>query len=338
MADDRVLGEMHLRFETRANKPAVFRMTEALVSAAKIRNNADVRTSLGEDLQDLSWLPDVTGFVTSNDVMRDPKFPIGKLAEAAPRLRWIHIIGAGIEPLVPFDWLPRHVALTNNSGVHFDKARESAMMVLLMLNARLPAILTNQRKAHWDQIFTSRIRGRTVLIIGVGDMGAAVAQAARDLGLRVIGVRRSGAPHLLVDQMVSVDALDSVLPQADFVVLATPLTKDTHRLLDERRIGLMKRGAGFFNIGRAGSVDHDALVKALRSGALSGAVIDVFDPEPLPATSPLWHADNLLLTPHVTSDDPDEYLPKTFDLVFENLRRLRRGEPLVNSVDSAREY
>jgi len=126
--------------------------------------------------------------------------------------------------------------------------------------------------------------------------------------------------------MVSVDALDSVLPQADFVVLATPLTKDTHRLLDARRIGLMKRGAGFFNIGRGGSVDHDALAKALRSGALSGALVDVFDPEPLPANSPLWHADNLLLTPHVTSDDPDEYLPKTFDLVFENVRRQRASQ------------
>jgi phosphoglycerate dehydrogenase-like enzyme len=228
--------------------------------------------------------------------------------------------------------------LTNNSGVHFEKARESALMVLLMLNARLPVIATNQRKACWDQIFTPRISGRVVLVIGVGDMGAAVARAARDLGLRVIGVRRSGAPHPLVDHMVSVDALDSVLPQADFVVLAAPLTKETRKFLDERRIALLKHGAGFFNVGRAGSVDYDALVRALRSGAISSAVIDVYDAEPLSPDSPLWQADNVLLMPHVTSDDPDEYLPKTFDLVFENVRRLQSGEPLINSVDASREY
>jgi phosphoglycerate dehydrogenase-like enzyme len=110
------------------------------------------------------------------------------------------------------------VTLTNNSGVHVEKMRESATMALLMLNARLPAIVTNHRKARWDQIFTPKIAGKTVLIIGVGDMGAAVAGAARALGLWVIGVRRGGAPHPDVDRMLTVAELDSVLPQADFVV------------------------------------------------------------------------------------------------------------------------
>ena len=110
--------------------------------------------------------------------------------------------------------------------------------------------------------------------------------------------------------MVAVGDLDTVLPEADFVVLAAPLTLETRNLLDRRRIGLMKPGAGFFNICRAGSVDHQALVEALRSGAVCGAILDVYDPEPLPASSALWHADNLVLTPHVTSDDLEEYLPK----------------------------
>jgi phosphoglycerate dehydrogenase-like enzyme len=211
-------------------------------------------------------------------------------------------------------------------------------MALLMLNARIPAIVTNQRKARWNQIFTPRIAGKTVLIIGVGDMGAAAAGAAKALGLRVIGVRRSGAPHQDVDRMVPIGALDSVLPEADFVVLATPLTPETRNLLDRRRIALMKPSAGFLNIGRAGSVDHDALVTALCSGALSGAILDVYDPEPLPVSSPLWHADNVVLTPHVTSDDLDDYLPKTFDLVFANAARLMHGEELVNVVDPARGY
>jgi len=334
-----VTRDLHLRFETRANKPSVFRFTEKLVASAQARSGlTDVRTSLGEDLRDLSWLRDAGGLVTSNDIVRDPRFPLGELATKAPRLRWIHIIGAGIEPLLPLDWLPDGVTLTNNSGIHVAKIREAATMALLMLNARIPTIVTNQRKALWNPIFTPRIAGKTVLIIGVGDMGAAAAGAAKALGLRVLGVRRSGVAHPDVDRMIPLGTLDTVLAEADFVVLATPLTSETRNLLDRRRIGLMKTGAGFFNIGRAGSVDHEALIEALRSGALSGAILDVFDPEPLPTTSPLWHADNVVLTPHVTSDDLDEYLPRTFDLVFANAARLMRGETLINVVDPARGY
>jgi phosphoglycerate dehydrogenase-like enzyme len=330
---------VHLHFETRADKPSVFHFTEELIAAAQARSGlVDVRTSLSGGLRDLSWLADADGLIASNDIIRDPNFPIAELSTKAPRLRWVHIIGAGIEPLLPLDWLPADMVLTNNSGIHIEKIREAATMALLMLNARIPAIVTNQHKARWEQIFTPRIAGKTVLIIGVGDMGAAAASAAKALGLRVIGVRRSGAPHSAVDRMVSVGALDTVLPEADFVILAAPLTPETRNLLDRRRIGLMKPGAGFFNIGRAGSVDHEALAEALRSGALSGAILDVFEPEPLPASSPLWLADNMILTPHVTSDDLDEYLPKTFDLVFANAARLMQGEPLVNVVDPARGY
>lgn len=330
---------LHIRFETRAAKPPVFHMTASGIAAGLARCGlADVRISLGEDLRDLGWLTEADALVTSNDVIRDPQFPIADLAAAAPRMRWIHIIGAGIEPLLPFDWLPTGVTLTNNSGVHVEKMRESATMALLMLNARVPTIVTRQRQARWDPIFTPRIAGKTVLVIGVGDMGMAVAQAARALGLFVIGVRRSGAPHADVDRMAAVSALDELLPQADFVALAAPLTPETENLLDRRRIALMKPGAGLLNVGRAGSLDHDALVAALRSGALSGAILDVFDPEPLPASSPLWHAKNVVLTQHVTSDDLDAYLPKTYDLVFANAARLLRGETLLNTVDRARSY
>ena len=331
--------QLHLRFETRAAKPAVFRFTEQLIADAQARSGlAGTRTSLGEDLCELSWLAEADGLITSNDIVRDPRFPIRELAAAAPRLRWLHIIGAGIEPLLPLDWLPPGVILTNNSGIHTEKIREAALMALLMLNARIPAIATNQRRARWEQIFTPCIAGKAVLVIGVGEMGKTVAAAAKTLGLRVIGVRRSGAPHRDVDNMVSVAELDAALPDADFIVLATPLTPATWNLLDRRRIGLMKRGAGLLNIGRAGLVDHDALVEALQAGALSGAILDVHDPEPLPESSPLWRAANVVLTPHVTSDDLDNYLPKTLDLVFANAARLLRGQTLVNTVDPVRGY
>ncbi len=325
-------------FETMADRPRVFRITPALIADAKSRSHMTTETSLGEDLDDMSWMSRAVGLITHNDILMNPKFPLRTLAQAAPRLRWIHITGAGIEPLLPLDWMPSHVVLTNNSGVHVEKTRESALMMLLMLNARVPAIMTNQHASRWQQIFSPSIRGRTVLIIGVGDMGGAVAKAARELGLRTAGIRRSGAPHPDIDQMHRPENLDSLLPLADFVVMAAPLTTETTALLDKRRLGLMKQGSGFINIGRAGSVDHAALAAALKAGALSGAVLDVYEAEPLPAQSPLWTTDNLVMMPHVTSDDEDEYLPKTLDLVFENIGRLATGTPLINVVGRLREY
>jgi phosphoglycerate dehydrogenase-like enzyme len=329
---------LHIHFETRCSKPSVFRITAPAIAEAAARSGlGGLRTSLGEDLASLDWLSSAAGLVTSNDLLRDPRFPLQDLAGAAPKLRWIHVTGAGIEPLLPLDWLGT-VTLTNNSGVHVEKIRESAMMALLMLNAHIPAIAAHQRAARWQQIFSPSIAGKTVLVIGVGEMGAATARAAKTLGLSVVGVRRGGAPHPDVDRMVAIDALDTVLPAADFVVIATPLTPATRELLDRRRIGMMKPGAGLLNIGRAGCLDHDALIDALGSNALSGAILDVYEREPLPADSPLWHVPNLLLIPHVTSDDAERYLPMTLDLAFANVARLQSGEALLNAVDPALGY
>jgi phosphoglycerate dehydrogenase-like enzyme len=327
-----------IHFETRASKPRVFRITSELIEAAKRRRDTQVETSLGNSWDDISPLARATALVTAVDLLIDPKFPRYDLTQVAPHLRWIHVTGAGIEPLLPLDWLPPTLALTNNSGVHVDKVQESAMMMLLMLNARLPALMQHQREARWDQIFSPMIRGRTALVIGVGDMGGTVASAARRLGLRVLGVRRSGAAHPDVDRMGTPDDIDHFLPEADFVVCAAPLTPGTANLIDRRRFALMKPGSAFINIGRAGSVDYAALIQVLDAGALSGAILDVYDLEPLPPTSSLWTAKNLILMPHVSSDDEDEYLPKTLDLVFENSGRLARGEPLLNVVDPERGY
>ena len=328
---------MHILFDTRPDRPSVFRMTADAIAAAAARAGLKgVTWSLNEDPLGLDPFRAAEGLVSSNELVM--KLGLRDLRHVAPKLRWIHIIGAGIEPLLPLDWLGSGLLLTNNSGVHYDKMRESGMMALLMLNGNLQAIAPNQRLARWQPIFTSRIAGKTALIVGVGDMGGAVASAAKALGLRVLGVTRRAAPHPDIDDMAPVEALDAMLPQADFVVLAAPLTPATRNMMNADRIGLMRRGAGLFNVGRAGLLDHDALVNALERDALSGAILDVFDPEPLPVSSPLWQAKNLLMTPHVTSDDADAYLPKTYDLVFANAGRLQRGETLLNLVDPGLGY
>lgn len=331
---------MHLHFETRVNKPSVFRMTPALVRAAARRADAGrtVRWTVGEDPEDRRWLRTAVGLVTSNDIINSVDFPKANLAEAAPMLRWIHIIGAGIEPLLPLDWLPHKVVLTNNSGVHAQKTGEFATMALLALCNRLPELVANQHRKTWQQIFTPSIAGKTVLVVGLGEMGGAAAHAARRLGMTVIGVRRTPGTHRHVDEVLPLSKLHKGLARADFVLIATPLTPATAHLIDAKAIAAMKDGAGLINVGRAGVVDYGALAEALASGKLSGAILDVFDPEPLPARSPLWKVPNLIITPHCSSDDLDNYLPRTMDLVFENLARLTGGRRLKNVVDRGRGY
>jgi phosphoglycerate dehydrogenase-like enzyme len=330
----------HIHFETRAGKPSVFYMTPDLVQAAhkRAKPGRGMRWTVGEDLRDTSWLATADGLVTSNDLIVDPAFPKETLAVAAPRLRWIHIIGAGIEPLLPLDWLPEQVTLTNNSGVHVQKTGEFATMALLALCYRLPEMLDNQHQATWQPIFTPSIAGKTLLVVGLGDMGGAAAKSAKRLGMRVLGMRRNPRPHRYADAMLPLRQLHKGLAQADFVLVAAPLTPDTRHLIDTRAIATMKTGAGLINVGRAGVVDYEALSQALRSGKLSGAVLDVFDPEPLPATSPLWKVPNLIVTPHCSSDDLDHYMPLTLDLAFANAARLRDGKRLKNAVDPATGY
>lgn len=330
---------LHIHFETKSDKPSVFHFTPALIEAAAARARpTEVRTTLGADLKDLGALTTADGLVTSNDVLRDARFPLASLAQAAPRLRWIHIIGAGIEPLLPLDWLPPGLTLTNNSGIHAPKAREFVTMALLMLNSRMPTIQSNQRTARWQPIFTPSIAGRIVAIIGVGGMGGAAAHAAKRLNLRVIGIRHDVRPHDNVDEMRGADRLHETLAEADFVVVATPLTPATRHLIDRRALAATKSGAGLLNIGRAGVIDCEALCAALVTGRLSGAMLDVFDPEPLPADLPLWSAPNVIVTPHCSSDDLEHYLPLTMDLAFANAALLASGKPLRNRVDPAKGY
>ncbi|MBU6498232.1 MAG: D-2-hydroxyacid dehydrogenase [Rhodospirillales bacterium] len=257
---------------------------------------------------------------------------------AAPHLRLIFCTAAGVDRLLPLDWLPAGAALLNNRGAHGAKVGEYVAMALLMLGSGLPAMLRNQRAHAWRPLFTPTLRDRQVVVVGAGDLGGAAAGAARRFGARVTGVRASGAPHPDFDRMVAADALDSVLPGADFLVLACPLTDATRHLLDARRLALLPRHAGVVNVGRGALLDQAALAAALREARLGGAVLDVVSPEPLPAGDPLWDAPNLILTPHVAADDPTRYSAHTLEIVFRNLRAGRAGLAYPNRVDPGRGY
>ena len=268
----------------------------------------------------------------SAEVLVTWDLPTENLARIAPRLRWIHIIGAGVEHLCPMDWLPPAVTVVNNRGAHAAKGGEFGLMAMLMLHNHLPAILANQRHRHWESLFSTPVAGKTLLVVGTGNIGGGAARCCRAVGAHVIGVSRHGRAVEGVDEAYPVSELDRVLPRADFVFVAIPLTPETDNLLDRRRQALLKPGAGLVNVGRAATVDYEALADNLRSGHLGGAIIDVFDPEPLPAESYLWDVPNLLVTPHVSADDGDSYVPMTLDLVFRNMRRYLAGDALENVV------
>ena len=258
--------------------------------------------------------------------------PTENLRAVAPKLKWIHIIGAGVEHLSPMDWVPEGLQLVNNKGAHAAKAGEFALMAVLMLHSHMPAIVSNQGVARWQSLFSTPIAGKTALVVGVGSLGGGAAKQLKALGLQVLGINRSGRPHPAVDEMLPTSRIDELLPRADFVFVSLPATPETIGLFDRDRLSRLKQGAGIINVGRASAMDYDALSDLLRAGHLSGAIIDVFDPEPLPPESPLWRVPNLIVTPHVSADDGDNYLRITLDIFFNNLRRYLKGEPLQNIV------
>jgi|TARA_B100001971_G_C18131782_1_gene505241 phosphoglycerate dehydrogenase-like enzyme len=305
------------------------------ITAEKFQLACDKYPQIADQIEVfIDWdLDNFQASMKTADVLVAWDLPTANLATIAPELRWIHIIGAGVEHLWPMSWLPNQVTIVNNRGTHAAKGGEFGLMAVLMLNNRLPAIIENQKTATWSSLFSTSAVGKTLVVIGVGHIGAAAARHCQRLGMRVIGVSRHGRPVEKIEQIVTTVNLDEVLPEADFVLMAVPLTVETRKLLDRRRQALMPSGAGIINLGRSATVDYPALVDNLVSGHFSGAVLDVFDPEPLPDDSILWRTPNLLVTPHISADDGNSYVEMTLDLVFANLARTLRGEPLQNVVN-----
>ena len=308
---------------------SVFAFTEARFNEA-LENYPDLKGKI-EPVFD--W--DLDNFYESMktaEVLVCWDFPTENLAKIAPNLRWIHIIGAGIEHLCPMNWVPNNVSVVNNKGVHSAKAGEFGLMSVLMLHTHMPQIIANQQNNHWESLYSTPIKGKTLLAIGVGNIGYSVAKKCKALGMNVIGVSRHGKTLKDVDEMISTDQLDTVLPKADYIFMAIPNTSETNNLLDERRQSLMKPGVGIVNVGRAATIDYVALVDNLNSGHIGAAIIDVFDPEPLPKNSPLWSTPNLMVMPHISADDGDTYILMTLELVFMNMRRYLANQELKNLV------
>ncbi len=321
--------QYHLHLETGRKRPAIFHLTEEKWIEATKRHRLlakKLKVTIGWDNEILEQS------LLSADFMINSFPPKNDLRLRAPRLQWIQTTSAGVDGLMPFTWLPKDIVLTNNTGAHGAKAEESCLMALLMLQSRMPEVIKNQQNRHWQGIFTTPIHGKTVVILGFGDLGQGAGRAAKKLGMPVIAVTRSGKAHRLADKVVKTNQLDKVLPKADFVIVTTPLTAETRGLINKERIQLLKEGAGFINIGRSPIVDYVALADRLQKGELLGAVLDVFDQEPLAPTSTFWETQNLMVLPHISCDDP-RYIDHLYDFWFFNFERFLNGKKLKNIVD-----
>ncbi len=258
---------------------------------------------------------------------------------ALPGLRWVQTISAGIAPSVLAALRQRpEVLLTNAGGVFDIPIAETVLTYILMIVKRMPEFLAQQRAHRWHKLPLRELRGLTVGIVGLGGIGQEVAKRCQALGLRVIATRRhpeQGAPY--VEALFPPAELPALLGQADFVVIAVPLTPETHHLFNADRLQNMKPGAWLINIARGAVVDEAALIAALQAGQLGGAALDVTEEEPLPPDSPLWDLPNVILTPHNSWSTP--YLEeRQKELFLENLSRYLAGEPLRNVVDKQLGY
>ncbi len=245
------------------------------------------------------------------------------------QVRWIHTLAAGVESL-PFDLLRRSdVVLTNSRGLYADALGEFAVAAMLWFAKDVRRLIRNQDQRRWEPYDVERLEGQTVGIIGYGGIGHAVGRRAAALGMRVLTSRRR--------RELGDPTIEEVIAESRYVVMSTPLTPATRRLMSRERIALMRPEAVFINIGRGGTVDEEALIDALRDRRIRGAALDVFEMEPLPPAHPLWELDNVLISPH-TADHTHDAHARAMSFFIENLRRFRAGESLENVVDKIEQY
>jgi D-2-hydroxyacid dehydrogenase (NADP+) len=285
----------------------------------------------------LEELPDADIFIGAS--LRPDQF------RHAKKLKWIHSTAAGVSQLMYPELRTSGVIVTNPSGIFSAPIAEHTMGLMVALARNFADCVRYQERAEWAQRQISsyprplnELNGQLLLIVGYGSIGRELARRARGFDMRVWGVTRSGRGDAsLVEKIVSVAALDSVLVHADYVVVAAPETAETKELIGAAQIAKMKPGARLINVARGSLLDEAALVRALETGALAGAALDVTAVEPLPADSPLWKAPSLFLTPH-TSGVSDRLWQKQTAVLMDLLERWFSGRDLFNVVDFSRGY
>jgi len=278
---------------------------------------------------------DVERYIEMADVIIGSiHFPTEYLARAS-RLRWIQVTGAGVDRFLADAEIPSGVMLTRADLSFGDQIAEYVMGHLLARTQRLPDVYELQQAKQWEPLTVEFLRGRTLGVAGAGSIGRAVAERARAFGLRMTGITRSGSELAGFDTCYGPDDRAAFLADLDVLVLCLPLTPETRGWIGREEFAAMKPSAILVNVARGAVVDEPALVDALREGAIGGAILDVFETEPLPASSPLWSLDNVTITSHHAGlNIPGEMI----DFFLENLARFRTDRPLKGLVNVERGY
>ena len=303
----------------------------------------------------LEQLPDSTSIVVGNSVeafkraapeaeaifyWSGPGKVLEQIWPLAKRVKWVHCRNAGLDNLLFPALVESPVPMTNGRGVFSQSIAEFVIGAAVYFVKDFRRLIRNQEAGRWEHFDVDELRGQTMCIVGYGDIGRACAQRAHAMGMRVLAVRRrpelsQGDP--CISGVYSMEQMLGILPQSDFVVAAAPLAPGTRHLIGEAALAAMKNTAVVMNVGRGPVVDEVALIRALQSGRIRGAALDVFEVEPLPADSPLWKLENVLLSPHST-DHTKTWLEDAMQFFIDNFERYTTGKPLVNIVDKRAGY
>ena len=300
-------------------------LDQALKNFPKIKEKVDIFIDWDED-----------NFKTSmadSNVLLAWNFSTKNLKKIAPNLKWVHLISAGVEHLLPLDWMFDDLVLTNSSGVHAKKAGEYGLMSILMLQNHMTKIITNQKDKKFVSLFSNPIAGKTVVVVGTGALGSSMAKLVAPLGVNIIGVNKRGRMVEGCSKVITTDKIDSVLPDADFLYIALPETPETKNLISRERLHILKHTCGIVNIGRESVMDYEHLRKKLEKNEISGAILDVFSEEPINKNSKFWDTPNLVITPHVSSDSKGNYIEMILEKFFKNLKLFIDNKDLINQVD-----
>lgn len=299
-----------------------------------------VHTTRGELDRDI--LPDVGAEVLLLEAGVDEwygnEIPVDGFAKlVTPNLRWMQACSSGVGHILGTGLLPDDVILTNAAGVHADALGESVMAAALLHAKRLRTRIENQATRTWQELHCDELRGRTMAVLGTGNIGSAAARLASAFRMQLIGVRRNPRPAEYFQRVVGPSDLLAVLPETDYLVIACPLTPETEGMIGAAELDAIKPGAYLINVSRGKIVQEQPLLDALRSGKLSGAFLDAHAEEPLPDDHPLWDAPGVTVIPHDSHSSP--YIgDNIIDLFTDNLRRYLAGEPLRNVIDREQGY
>jgi len=257
---------------------------------------------------------------------------------AAKKLRWVHAYSAGVDSYLFPELVNSQVILTHSSGIHRIQVSEIVFALMLALAKKLHKLVKLQSEAKWERLVPEELAGKTIGILGLGNIGMETAWKAKAFGMRVLAVEKVQIRRpTYVDELFRPEELENVLHESDYLAITVPLTKETYHLVGEKELRLMKPTAYIVNVARGAVVDSNALLKALKEGWIAGAGLDVFEQEPLPKDSEFWTLENAVITPHIAGSTP-QYEERAVKIFCDNLKRYLVGKPLINVVDKETGY